>query len=85
MDADNLPYSERVLRLMEHWNRLIEELKGASRFAAPGRVKKYDELVSELIAYREATRRGLLELDEMVEPEAFGGFRARDRMKASDE
>ncbi len=42
----------------------IEELKACSQQAAPEMKKKMDREIGELIANREAIRRGLLKIDE---------------------
>ncbi len=64
MAEQELSHAERVERLMEQWNCLIEELKRASRHAPPGKTKPYDEAIGSLIALREATRRGLVQIEE---------------------
>jgi hypothetical protein len=58
-------FEEKVNLLMEQWNELIDELDHWSKFAPPENTKKCREMVSELIAHREAARRGLLELSEL--------------------
>jgi hypothetical protein len=66
-------YAKRIRLLMEHWNCLIEELTTASRGALPDQAEKYQEIIGQLIANREAVRRGLVELVELGLPGAASG------------
>lgn len=66
-------YAKRVKLLMEHWNGLIDELTTASRDALPDQADRYHEIIGQLIANREAVRRGLVELVELESPAAASG------------
>jgi hypothetical protein len=67
MTEEQPSFAKRVDLLIEQWNCLIDELKHAAKFASPGRSKKYDEALTELIAFRESTRRGLYDLSGLSE------------------
>ena len=64
MAEQELNYEQRVEALMEQWNCLIDELNNAKRFVAASRIKPYDDAIDSLILLREATRRGLVEVEE---------------------
>jgi hypothetical protein len=64
MTEQELSYAEQVEKLMEQWNCRIEQMENASRYVSPKQAKRYDEAISSLIALREATRRGLVEVEE---------------------
>jgi len=64
MTEGQMSYAEQVEKLMEQWNCLIDQLKNASRYVSPKQTKPYDEAIGSLIALREATRRGLVEVEE---------------------
>jgi hypothetical protein len=60
-------YERRIDSLLEEWNSRIEHLEADARHAGPEFKKKYDEQISTLILDREATRRGLLRMEESGE------------------
>lgn len=64
MTGQEMTYEEQVEKLMEQWNCLIDQLKNAERYVPPKQTKPYDEAIGSLIALREATRRGLVEVEE---------------------
>ena len=68
MQEKKTTFEEKVNLLMDQWNDLIGELEHWSRFAPTENAKKCREMISELIAHREAARRGLLELNELKDP-----------------
>jgi len=70
---DKPTYVKRINLLMEHWNCLIDELTTASRDALPDQAEKYREIIGQLIANREAVRRGLVELVELGLPGTASG------------
>ncbi len=57
-------YEERLQELVEDRECTISKLQTASRDASPEVVEEYKKNIAELIAKREATRRGLLCLNE---------------------
>jgi len=64
MTEHEMTYAEQVEKLMEQWNCLIDQLQNASRYVSPKQTKPYDEAIGSLIALREATRRGLVKVEE---------------------
>ncbi len=78
---DKPTYAKRIKLLMEHWNCLIDELTTASRDALPDQAEKYHEIIGQLIANREAVRRGLVELIEL----GFSGAASDDESNGNRE
>ena len=57
-------YEHKIEEMARVCGAKIVELKACSQQATPEMKKKMDREISELIANREAIRRGLLKLDE---------------------
>lgn len=67
MAEQELTYEQRVETLMKQWNCLIDELSNAKRHVESKQARPYDDAIESLIVLREATRRGLLRLEEAEE------------------
>lgn len=62
--AEQTSYEKQVESFVRMWDEQIERFKKAAKDAGPTLAKKYNEAISLLTANREATRRGLIQLDD---------------------
>jgi len=60
--SEKSSYEDKVKALLAEWDERIKELEAELRNAGPELKKAYEKEIGELIANREATRRGLFRL-----------------------
>ncbi|HMK36989.1 MAG TPA: hypothetical protein VK463_18085 [Desulfomonilaceae bacterium] len=66
MDSQS-DYENQINTLVEQWDFRIAQLEAEARFAGPENTKRYEEEIGELIADREAVRRGLVKVESSGE------------------